>query len=167
MKKFLIVIAMIFGGVICAFGLEETEDALTENMPIVTGGWQEIDDTDLDESVKTFAIEYLEGRIPNNYSFYKGAGWVVDSVWTQLVQGRRYQIDYHVLLTELKGDENTFHDLPSILCQIGLILRKNPDGTIFLEEEYRWLSLLTFIETMFSRRIDENRRFETPNFKLF
>jgi hypothetical protein len=154
MKKLLVVIAMVFGVVIRVFGLNTEESALIDNPPVVTGGWQEIDVSELDEGVKNFVLGYLEGFIPNTYAYpsynVKVTGWIIDRVWSQLIQGRRYLIPYYVL-QETTGNEYPASDLPSILGLI--VLRRTPDGSIFLEKEYNHMTMPDFIELMLTGEI--------------
>jgi hypothetical protein len=153
MKKLLIVIAMIFCGVICAFGLDTEETGSTDNQPECTGGWNEIDVLELDETVKDYVSGYLDGFIPHAYSYwsYKVRGWIIDHIWEQLVQGRRYLIAYYVI-PEITVNE--YGAIEPILLGL-IILRRTPDGIISLEKEYSSLTLLDFIELMLTGEIRE------------
>jgi hypothetical protein len=152
MKRLLIIIAMIFSGV-CAFGLEDMENKSTDNQPVITGGWHEIDISELDEAVKHYVMGYLEGYIPHA-SPYKVTGWILDRVWSQLVQGRRYLAAYYIIFEETTEDKYSVNAPPPML---GLItLRRTPDGIISLENEYSHMALFDFIELMLTGEIRKN-----------
>jgi hypothetical protein len=154
MKRLLIIIAMIFSGV-CAFGLEDMENRSTDNQPVITGGWHEIDISELDEAVKHYVMGYLEGYIPHAYASYKVTGWIVDRVWSQLVQGRRYLAAYYIIFEETTENEYSVNELPPML---GLLtLKRTPDGIISLEKEYSHMALFDFIELMLTGEIKKKK----------
>jgi hypothetical protein len=141
--KPILIVAMFFVWLGCAFGIDSGGSIKTEPS-VVTGGWHEIDIEELDESLTGFVMDYLDGE----HSFYTDATHkltmlVVERCWTQLVQGRKFMLAYHVWCF---FDEN---DFPTEIPIIGLLmLRRDSNGVLTVEKDYAHLELFGFIELM-------------------
>jgi hypothetical protein len=128
--KPIFILMMICGGLVSAFGINNQGVKVTDDLPVITGGWHEIDNSELDEAIKTFFDDYLKDH-PGK----------IERVWTQLVHGRRFLLAYSVMPMPQDIDV-----VPSILGL--LMLRRDIDGVITLEHDYSHLTLFDFIKLM-------------------
>ena len=132
--KSIFILVMICGGLVSTFGIDNQGVMVTNDPPVITGGWHEIDKSELDETVTSFFEDYLKNH-------YATDSWIIERAWTQLVHGRRFLLAYAVTPTPQDIDV-----VPSILGL--LMLRRDIDGVITLEHDYSHLMLFDFIELM-------------------
>ena len=150
MKPFFIFV-MIFIGIAGIFAAGKAQKTTDENLTVVTGGWHEIDKTELGETILEFANTHLEKCSPSVIVEQISTSWSVERVWTQLVQGRRYLLAYDIVVEITNKD-----DLPVDTIRLTkglLILRRNFDGAITLEKDYRNSELLDFIGALLTGEV--------------
>jgi len=163
MKQVLIIV-MFLAGAACTFGAGRAEKTFDDNISVITGDWHEADISELNEAITDFIKDYIKKN--NSYNNFLTEETIlnitIDHVWTQLVEGRRYLIPYQIMVC--RKDE-TGSSEPVYPPGAGLlILRRNFNGVIILENEYRhsW-SLLNFIEMLLTGEMGERESFNTPS----
>jgi len=150
--KFKIIVLLFLFIVINVFGTNNTEDTIYENISVVTGGWQEIDKNELNESILNFVINYLYESNLCDINESINSTWSIESVWMQLIQGRRYLIAYDNYLQIINKDDLA----DDIFFATGLlVLREDFDGSITIENEYKNTSLLDFLIKFFINKIND------------
>jgi len=145
----MLIVVMLFIGVVSAFGIDNNEVIAADNQPVITGGRREIDVAELDNGIASFAGDYLENNLDafTTYAAHK-LTLVVERVWLQLVQGRRYLLGFYLMSMPQKINEDNpltdvFLPIPGLL-----MLRRGIDGVITLEKVYDHFNLFDFIELM-------------------
>ena len=138
MKSIFFILAMICGGLVSAFGINNQGVMVTDDPPVITGGWHEIDNSELDETITSFFEDYLKDH-PGEFVSY-----TIERAWTQLVHGRRFLLAHSVYSVMPMPQ-----DIDVVLSILGLLmLRRDIDGVITLEKSYSHLTLFDFIELM-------------------
>jgi len=156
--KQLLIITLIFIGMVNVYGAGNTEKTADEYFPVVTGGWHEMDKISFNETILNFAIDYLTVNNSHIATEQISTTWFVERIWTQLVQGRRYLLAYNYRLRITNED-----DLPIDIIRpnIGLLmLRRDFDGTITLEKDYKNSEFLDFIGILLTGERNEKSKKE-------